>query len=187
RRGEYSESVRLANAALKLTRSASERDNVLADLAAAFEQVGMREASRDANLLLVATSQSKFVYWQASINLMELAARDKKEKVFDQYARELRREPMGVWLKSHFLLFLGEGLEAFDRYEAAEQALREAKDFAEHNQIFAISFKAEEALLAVRSKARRQASSPVYNGASHDVLAAAHDISELRKAAVGRT
>ncbi len=186
RRGEYSESVRLANAALKLTKNPHERDNVLADLAAAFEQVGMREASRDANLLLVATSQSKFVCWQASINLMELAARDSKEEIFDRYAKELRREPMGVWLKSHFLLFLGEGLEAFDRYEAAEQALREAKDFAEHNQIFAVSFKAEEALLALRSKARRQVSHSAYTDVSHDVLAAAHDISELRKAVAAR-
>src|SRR5256885_4715465 len=121
RRGEHSESVRLGHSALKLTKNPIERDNVLADLAAAFEQAGMRNASRDANLLLVATTQTKFVRWQATINLMELAARDGMEQVFDDYAKELRREPMGVWLKSHFLLFLGEGFETFGRYEAAEQ------------------------------------------------------------------
>jgi len=184
RRGEYVESVRLAYAALKLTNNPVERDRVLADLAAAFEEVGMRDASRDANLLLVATSQSKSVRWTATINLMELAARDKMEQVFDGYAKELRREPLGVWLKSHFLLFLGEGLESFGRYEAAEQALTEAKDFAEQNQIFAVSFKAEEVLLALRSKSRREAAAPVFTDVSHDVLAAAHEISELRKAAM---
>jgi tetratricopeptide (TPR) repeat protein len=184
RKGEYSEGVRLHHAALKLTKNPFDRDNVLADIAAAFEEVGLRDASRDANLLLVATSQSKSVRWTATINLMELAARDQMEQAFDAYAKELRREPLGPWLKSHFLLFLGEGLEAFGRYEAAEQALAEARDFAQQNQIFAVSFKAEEALQAVRSKSRRQAPAPSFADHSHDVLAAAHDISELRKAAV---
>jgi len=184
RRGDYAESVRLGYASLKLTKNHIERDNVLADLAGAFENVGMRAASRDSNLLLVATSQTKFVRWQASINLMELAARDQMEQAFDAYAKDLRREPMGAWLKSHFLLFLGEGLESFERYEAAEQALSEARDFAEQNQIFAVSFKAEEALQAVRAKARRHAPVPVFPDVSHDVLAAAHEISELRKAAM---
>jgi tetratricopeptide (TPR) repeat protein len=184
RRGEYAESVRFAYAALKLTKNPVERDRVLADLAAAFEEVGMRAASRDSNLLLVATTQSKSVRWTATINLMELAARDQMEQVFDDYAKELRREPLGVWLKSHFLLFLGEGLAAFARYEAAEQALTEARDFAQQNQIFAVSFKAEESLLGVRSKSRRQAAPPLFADVSHDVLAAAHEISELRKAAM---
>jgi tetratricopeptide (TPR) repeat protein len=184
RRGEYAESVRLGNAALKLTKNPVERDRVLADLAGAFEEVGRRDASRDANLLLVATSQSKLVRWTATINLMELAAREGMEQAFDDYAKELRREPMGAWLKSHFLLFLGEGMEMFGRYEAAEEVLLEAKEFAEQNQIFAVSFKAEEVLQAVRVKARRTVSAPAFADASHDVLAAAHDISELRKAAV---
>jgi tetratricopeptide (TPR) repeat protein len=183
RRREYAEAVRLHHAALKLTKKSLERDNVLADLAGAFEEVGLRAASRDANLLLVATTQAKSIRWQATINLMELAARDNMEEAFDDYVKELRREPLGPWLKSHFLLFLGEGLEAFGRYEAAEQALSEAKDFADHNQIFAISFKAEEDLRTVRSKSRRQVSAAPFADVSHDVLAAAHDISELRKAA----
>jgi tetratricopeptide (TPR) repeat protein len=184
RRGEHAESVRLYHSALKLTTQPVQRDNVLGDLAGAFEEAGMRDASRDANLLLVATTQSKFVLWQATINLMELAARDGVEHAFDEYARELRRQPLGAWLKSHFLLFLGEGLAKFERDEAAEQALSEARDFAEQNQIFAVSFKAEEALHAVRSKVRRQVAPPVFADVSHDVLAAAHEISELRKAAV---
>jgi tetratricopeptide (TPR) repeat protein len=182
RRGEYAEGVRLHYAALRLTKKPVERDNVLADLAAAFEEVGLRAASRDANLLLVATTQAKAIRWQAMINLMELAARDNIEPAFDDYAGELRREPMGPWLKSHFLLFLGEGLKTFGRYEAAEQALSEAKDFAEQNQVFAVSFKADEALRAVRSKARSQVSARTFGDVSHDVLAAAHEISELRKA-----
>jgi hypothetical protein len=184
RRGEPSESVRLAHAALRLTGNTAARDDILADLAAAFEDIGMRDASRDANLLLVATAQAKWVRWQATINLMELAARDNMQQAFDQYAEGLRREPMAPWLKSHFLLFLGEGLATFERYETAEQVLSEAKDFAEQNQIFAVSFKADEQLQAVRSKARREIPVRSVPNLSHDVLAAAHEISELRKAAV---
>ena len=184
RRGEYAESVRLAHSALQLTKNPAARDNVLADLAAAFADIGMSDASRDANLLLAATAQTKLVRWQATINLMELAARDNMERAFDEYAEELRREPMGSWLKAHFLLFLGEGLQKFERFEAAEQILLEASDFAERNQIFAVSFKADEALQAVRSRARRHVPAGSFPELSHDVLAAAHDISELRKAAV---
>jgi len=184
RRGEHVESVRLAYAALRLTKNQAARDSVLADLAAAFEDAGLRPASRDANLLLVATTQSKFVRWQATINLMELAVRDHLEQAFDTYAQELRREPLGPWLKSHFLLFYAEGLETFGRYEAAEEVLSQAKAFAEANQIFAVSFKADEVLDAVRSKARHHTVAQGLSQVSHDVLAAAHDISELRKAAV---
>jgi hypothetical protein len=184
RRGEHVESVRLAYAALRLTKNQAARDSVLADLAAAFEDAGLRPASRDANLLLVATTQSKFVRWQATINLMELAVRDHLEQAFDTYAQELRREPLGPWLKSHFLLFYAEGLETFGRYEAAEEVLSQAKAFAEANQIFAVSFKADEVLDAVRSKARHHTVAQGFSQVSHDVLAAAHDISELRKAAV---
>jgi hypothetical protein len=36
----------------------------------------------------------------------------------------------------------------------------------------------------VRAKARRHAPVPVFPDVSHDVLAAAHEISELRKAAM---
>ncbi|HJQ12795.1 MAG TPA: hypothetical protein VJ840_17325 [Gemmatimonadaceae bacterium] len=184
RRGDASEGIRLYYAALKLTKNSVERDTVLADIASAFEEIGLRDASRDANLLLVATSQSKLARWTATINLMELAARDRMEQAFDEYATELRREPLGPWLKSNFLLFLGEGLEIFGRYEAAEQALSEAKDFSEQNQIFAVSFKAEEALQVLRSNSPRHVSPPAFADFSHDVLAAAHEISELRKAAV---
>jgi len=184
RRGDYAESVRLAHSALGVTRNPASRDNVLADLAAAFASLGMRDASRDANLLLAATAQTKLVRWQATINLMELAAGDNMEQAFDEYAMELRREPMGTYLKSHFLLFLGEGLEKFGRYEASVEVLTEAKEFAEQNQIFEVAFKADEVLHAVRSRARRHVVAPSFADVSHDVLAAAYDISELRKAVV---
>jgi hypothetical protein len=183
-RGEKAETVQLAHEALGLTKRPRERDGVLADLAAGFSEMGMRDAARDAQLILANTAQTKWVRWQATINLMELAAQDGMEEAFDSYAAELRKAPLGAWLKSHFLLFLGEGLEQFERYEAAEQVLNEAVDYSAANQIFSVNFRAEDILGSVRSKSRRQAAAPFFAQVPQEVLAAAHAISELRKAAL---
>jgi tetratricopeptide (TPR) repeat protein len=181
-RGEKAEAVKLAYEALALTNRLSERDRVLADLAVGFSEIGMRDAARDTHLILTATAQTQWVRWQAAVNLLELASQDGMEEAFDAYAAQLRRAALGPLLKSHFLLFLGEGLERFGRYEGAEQALTEAVDYAVANQIFKVSFKAEEALAAVRSRSARKTSVPVFTPVPQEVLAAAHAISELRKA-----
>jgi tetratricopeptide (TPR) repeat protein len=181
-RGEKAEAVKLAYEALALTNRLSERDRVLADLAVGFSEIGMRDAARDTHLVLTATAQTQWVRWQAAVNLLELASQDGMEEAFDAYAAQLRRAALGPLLRSHFLLFLGEGLERFGRYEAAEQALTEAVDYAVANQIFKVSFKAEEALAAVRSRNARKTAVPVFTPVPQEVLAAAHAISELRKA-----
>jgi len=184
RRGEKVEAVKFAHEALTLTKKPAERDLVLEDLAVAFSEVGMRDAARDAHLILAATAQTKWVRWQATINLMELASFDGMEEAFDSYASELRKAPLSPWLRAHFLLFLGEGLERFNRCEAAEQALEETVAYADANQVHSVSFKAEAALAQVRSKARRESSAPVFGELPTEVLAAAHAVSELRKAAL---
>jgi hypothetical protein len=143
--------------------------------------------ARDANLLLTATAQTQWVRWQATVNLLELAAQDGMQEVFDAYAGQLRKAALGPVLRSYFLLFLGEGLERFGRYEAAEQALTEAVDYAAANQIFAVTFKAEKALTGVRSRSVRNAAVPTFEPLPQEVLAAAHAISELRKAALTAT
>jgi tetratricopeptide (TPR) repeat protein len=181
-KGEKAETVRYAHEALELTKRPSERDRILADLAVGFSLVGMRDAARDSQLVLAATSQTKWVRWQATINLMEIAAEDEMCEPFDRYAAELRKAPLGPWLKSHFLLFLGEGLERFGRFEAAEQALCEAVDYSNANQIFSVNFRAEESLALVRSRTRREIPTPQFDQVPQEVLAAAHAVSELRKA-----
>jgi len=183
-RGEKAEGVKLGYEALSLTKSPSDRDRIVADLAAGFSELGMREAARDSYLLLLATAQTKWVRWQATINLMELASLDQVQDAFDSYAAELRKAPLGPWLRAHFLLLLGEGLERFGRFEVAEQVLAEAVDYSESNQIYAVNFKAEAALSAVRAKAVQPTPpAPTFAQVPHEVLAAAHAISELRKAA----
>jgi tetratricopeptide (TPR) repeat protein len=183
-RGDKAEAVELAYQALGLTKKAAERDRILADLAAGFSELGMFEAARDSNMLLTATAQTKWVRWQATINLMELASQDGMEEAFDSYANELRKAPMGPWLKSHYLLFMGQGLERFSRFDAATEVLAEAVEYANANQIHSVMFRADDALVAVRSSRRTHVQPLVFDSVPQEVLAAAHAISELRKAAL---
>jgi tetratricopeptide (TPR) repeat protein len=185
RRGEHAEGVKLAYEALGLISKPSEKDLVLGDIAGMFTALGMHDSARDAHLILAATAQTKFVRWSATLNLMELASLDGMEEQFDTYARELARWPIGVWIRSHYLLFLGEGFCRFGRQDAAIEALEEAVAFAEANQIHHISFKAQDALERVRSTPR---SAPAFNipptWVPDDVATVVRAISELRKAAV---
>ena len=188
RRGEHAEALKLAYEALNLTVRPADRDFVLEDMAAMFTQLGMYDPARDAHLVLTATTQMKFVRWSATVNLMELASLDGMEDAFDGYARELARAPMGPWIRSHFLLFLGEGFDRFGRHEAAVQALEEAVSFAESNQIHQIAFKAQAALVNVRSTPRNAPifkASPAWVPDEVDIIAKA--ISDLRRTALAAT
>ncbi|HEX9129439.1 MAG TPA: hypothetical protein VF850_09770 [Gemmatimonadaceae bacterium] len=153
RKGDHSEGLKLAHEALSLTMNAVERDVVLDDIAAMFTELGLRDAARDTHLVLAATSQSKMVQAQSTINLMELASIDGMVEVFDSYARELANARLSPWLRAHYLLFLGEGMDRLGRRDASEDALKEAISFAEANQIHQVSFRAQSALSEVRAAA----------------------------------
>jgi tetratricopeptide (TPR) repeat protein len=185
RRGEHAEALKLAYDALNLIEKAADRDVVLGDIAAMFVQLGIRDSARDAHLVLASTAQSKVARWSATLNLMELASLDGIEDVFDGYARELSQAPMGAWIRSHYLLFLGEGLSRFGRQETAIEALEEAVRFAEANQIHQTAFKAQDALSEVRSAARTAPNfTPPPSWLPDDVGSVVRAISELRKKAV---
>jgi len=157
---------------------------VLEDIGAMFTSLGMHDPARDAHLILASTAQTKFVRWSATLNLMELAGMDGQEEVFDGYARELAREPLNPWVRSHYLLFLGEGFARFGRFEAAEDALREASTFADANQIYQLAFKAQSALEKVRSTPRATpAFTPPPAWVPEEVNTVVRAISDLRKAA----
>jgi tetratricopeptide (TPR) repeat protein len=184
RRGNPGDGLKLAYEGLALIKDPAARDFVLGDIAALFTEVGMRDAARDAHLILAATAQSKLLQWTASLNLMDLESLDGNEEAFDSYARELARVPMGVWLRSHYLLALGEGFERFGRYDAAADAFRDATSFAEANQIHQVAFKAQAALDAVERGAAKATSAPSVTWVPDEVNEVARGISDLRKSAV---
>ena len=181
RQGNSAEGIKLAYDALNLTRKPLDRDLVLEDIAAMFTEIGLRDAARDAHLLLAATTQSKQVRETATINLMELAALDGIADAFDSYARELSAAHLGPWFRSHYLLFLGEGMHRLGRHEAAEEALQEAISFADGNQIHQVSFRAEAALSAVKAlKPTKEFTAPPA-WIPEEVGTVVRAISELRK------
>ncbi len=184
-KGDHSEGIKLANEALNLTTSPAERDSVLEDIGAMFTELGLHDAARDSHLILASTAQSKMVRGTATINLMELASLDDMPEAFDSYARELAQSALGPWLRAHYLLFLGEGMNRLGRRDASEEALKEAISFAEANQIHLVSFKAQSALSAIRSAARPNkafVAPPAW--VPEEVSTVVRAMSELRKTAV---
>ncbi len=150
KREEYADGVKLAYEALSLTTNPSTRDVVLGDVAAALSGLGMFDSARDAYLILEATTQVQWVRSQATINLMEIAAREGMEQAFDAYYSQLAIANLGPMHRADFLLFRGEGLAMFGRCEAAEETLREAYAYASANEFHQIAFAAEKALTALR-------------------------------------
>jgi tetratricopeptide (TPR) repeat protein len=182
RQGEHAEGLKLAYEALGLTSKPAEKDQVLGDIAGMFTELGMHDSARDAHLILAAAAQTKFVRWSATLNLMELASLDGMEEQFDTYARELASAPTGVWVRAHYLLFLGEGFDRLGRQDAAVEALEEAATFAEANQIHLVAFKAQDALSRVRSAPRALPNfTPTPAWVPDDVGTVVRAISELRK------
>jgi len=150
-----------------------------------FTLLGLYDAARDSHLILAATSQSSVVRAQATINLMELASIDGMADAFDSYARELASARLSPWMRAHYLLYLGEGMDRLGRRDASEDALKEAISFADANQIHQVSFKAQSALSTVRASVRPSKSfvaPPAWM--PEEVSSVVRAISELRKTAV---
>ena len=187
-RGDHSEGIKLVHEAFGLTTNPADRDGVLEDIAGIFTLLGLNDAARDSHLILAATSQSKLVRGQATINMMELAALDGMPETFDAYARELAHARLSPWLRAHYLLYLGEGMNRLCRREASEEALKEAISFAEANQFHQVSFKAQSALSTVRSTIwpdKAFVAPPTWE--PEEVSAVVRAMAELRKTTVAAT
>ncbi len=152
-RGEYAEAVRVGHGALDVMTDLTARDGVLSDIAAAFGGMGMNEPARDGYLIVAATAQSQWVRWQATINLMELAALDDREADFDAYKRELESAPLDPRLRAHYYIYLGTGQQRFGNDAEAEASITEALSVAETNQLHQLAHEATVALATLRSHA----------------------------------
>ena len=183
-RGKYADAVRLGYEALKLTTNANSRDAVLADIAACFAELGMRESARDAHLIVAATAQDQWSRWQATLNLMELASIDGMQEAFDSYASELAGASLSPTWRAYFYLYLGQGHERFGRYELAAENLNAAVQYAAEHQIHKVTIEAEESLAALATGERKRARQLPYEEADsaglHEIVDA---ISDMRRAA----
>ena len=82
KRADLDGSVTYLYEALSCYENQAAKDRALADLAVTFFDLGLQDASRDANLVLAATAQESYTRWVATLNLLEAAAIDRKETVF---------------------------------------------------------------------------------------------------------
>ena len=151
RRGSYELSVRLIHEALGSLRMPSARDRALADLAASFYELGVRSAARDAHLILAYTAQEQYSRWVATINLLEIAAVDRCEPVFEQYRRELAGASLPPMLAAYYELYLGQGYRMFERFEPARAALERAVVIASRHHLNEVLIKAEASLGQLRA------------------------------------
>lgn len=185
-RSHYADTITLAYKALEKTTNPSVKDSIIADIAAAFQEIGMHDAARDAHLVVSLTSRYQWVRWQATINLMELASIDGMEQVFEEYGQTLRNAALDARLRSYFLLYYGEGCRRFGRDEEARKWIAEARDFATDHKIYQVAFDAERELAAAEERKEREAkpadswSDPVPD----DVLEVARAFTQLREAAL---
>jgi tetratricopeptide (TPR) repeat protein len=150
-RKNYELAVRLGYEALGGTRTQTARDRVLIDIATSFTELGVRSAARDAYLILAATAQEQYTRWVAQINLMELAALDGQQTVFEEHRRDLSTAILPASLSAYYFYYVAQGYRLFDRERAAEAALSRAVDIASKNQLSQILIQAEQALEEIRA------------------------------------
>lgn len=151
-RGRYADAVEFAYEALELAPEGAEHDALLGDMGAFFADLGMRDAARDAHLIVSATSQSQWLVAQARINLMELASLDGMEDAFDEYAAQLESSTLDVRHRAYYLLYLGQGQQRFGRLDASARTLEEARRYASTHGVNQVVFEADNALSQVATE-----------------------------------
>ena len=150
-RGRYDLAVELAYASLELTRDPRDRDRLLGGIAGAFYMLGVRSAARDAYLVIEATAQEEYLRWYASINLMEIAARDGSMPVFERYRRSLATMPLPPVMEAQFHLQTAESYEVLLQPAAAVAAAERARTVAERFGFNQVLFAAEQVAARVRT------------------------------------
>ena len=147
--GEHDLALACSYEALELSDDAVDRERILSNIALTFAQMGLREAARDAALLVAATAQDRNTRLTALVNLMELAYQDGRELVFEQYRRELSREELTPYLEAVYYEACAEGFRAFGRALEARHAAQRLLEVAERHGLNEFVLRSESLLRAV--------------------------------------
>ena len=183
-RERYDVAVQFAYRSLELTKDPVNRDRLLGDIALAFTRLGVRSAARDAYLIVEATAQEQYQRWAASMNLMEIAAREGAMPVFERYRRSLMGVPFPPAMRAQYHLQTAEGYEALDETVAAGNAGRCARDIAHEFGYHKIVFDAE-ALIARAERGQRAAARRAEQAAPMELREIAERINEMRRLVPG--
>jgi tetratricopeptide (TPR) repeat protein len=132
--------------ALELAPDALARERTLSNIALTFAQMGLRDAARDAALLVAGTAQDRSTRFTALVNLMELAYQDGRELVFEQYRRDLAGEELTPYLEVTYLETCVAGLRTFGRRAEARHAAERMLEVAGRHGLNEFVLKAERLL-----------------------------------------
>ena len=184
--GDFELSLACSYEALERSEDQMDRERILGNIAVTFGQMGLRDAARDAGLLVAATAQDRSARLTAMVNLMELAYQDGRELVFEQYRRELAREELTPYLRAVYLETSAEGFHTFGRHREAKAAREQMLDVAERHGLHEFVIKAEAALHASQQSDPLEARSPARTRDSEPSIRVAtivRAIAEMRIAA----
>jgi tetratricopeptide (TPR) repeat protein len=184
-RGDYDRTIRFAYEAMNTATSPRERDRILGDLATAFMELGVHTAARDAYLVLTVTAQEQATRWYAQLHLMDLAARDGSEPLFERYRRDLADASLPPTIAVEFFVHAGEGYQRFGRTALGCGYLERALAIAKEHQFNQIMFHVEEVLQQAGSVAR--ASHHISVSPSAEVQLIADELRRMRELAGAST
>jgi len=145
-RGDYQRAVHLEYRALEMTSNPSSRERILADIAAAYAGLGMRETARDGYSIVAMTSPHQWVRWQATLNLMELAVEEGDEASFNEHVNQMESAPLDPRLRTYMLYFMAMGYRRFDK-PGASALFEQAGKFARDNKLNQLAFEVESAMV----------------------------------------
>lgn len=140
--GDFQSGIHYGYRSLELTTSATARDRVLADIAAAYAGLGLRDTARDGYSIVAVTSPHRWVRWQATLNLLELAIEDRDERVFDDLLAQVENQPLDPRLSTFLLILKGRGANVFGRSGGSE-LFAHAREHATRHRLFQLAHEAE--------------------------------------------
>lgn len=180
-RGDYETAVRFAYEALNGMSNPAARDRVLGDIAASFIELGVLDAARDALVVLAATAQEQYTRWIATVNLLEVASRERCEPVFEQYRRELADSSLPTALEASYYLAVGKGYAGFGRTDSARAALSMAVDLSTKHHLHQIAYEAEAELEQLERSTRTIRRAAEYHPTTRmeEIVTAIHEMREV--------
>jgi tetratricopeptide (TPR) repeat protein len=122
-RNDLPRALALVAESLRHTTDSHERERVLADLGNFLGLVGAFTTARTALDLLERVASKQEMRWIAQHNLMDLAAREGSETLFEQYRKRLTESALPLRNEIYFLKDSGRGLAGFGRVAEAEEVL----------------------------------------------------------------
>jgi tetratricopeptide (TPR) repeat protein len=144
--GEFERAALLCYGAAQSYDDPRQRARALSDLAACSAALGHLELARQVNEIVYTTASTRELRWAAAINLLEMAAADGREQVFEAYRSALEAEPLPVMLAANYHLFTGRGHVRFGRSRLARQEFGRALGISMDAALNQIGILADQAL-----------------------------------------